>query len=276
MRLENPLLAVYSAIQSCKSVDSLEGMSALSLGCGAVSYGAHIFLCFLSTPSPHQCLAQDPDSKNTCGIKRWQEGGNPDSHTLLVGVLIGTSHFGGSLAASVNRKMCIPCDSAITVLHIFSRETVARVQMFTAALILSAKPKATQMSINRGMRFKTFLSCAVVQESETDQHLKSGSCEPNPGSRHILFMLHNIFAPYNLQLFQQSLFLLSVVVRFHKVTVNTEQGIQNSYSQENAELVPVLSANKFLALFLCVLCLEIQYLICIIDSLILNSQPTVS
>lgn len=109
--------------------------------------------------------------------------GNPDSHTLLVGVLTGTATLEAVWQHLLTRKMCIPCDSAITVLHIFSRETVARVQMFTAALILSAKPKATQMSINRGMRFKTFLSCAVVQESETDQHLKSGSCEPNPGQQ---------------------------------------------------------------------------------------------
>ncbi|CAM9837370.1 unnamed protein product, partial [Rangifer tarandus platyrhynchus] len=49
------------------------------------------------------------------------------------------------------RAACRRAGVMVTVLHIFSRETVAHVQTFTAAPILSAKPKVAQMSINRGI-----------------------------------------------------------------------------------------------------------------------------
>lgn len=95
--------------------------------------------------------------------------GNADLHTLLAGVVIGTATLEAAWQHLLSCKVCIPCDSAVTVLHIFSRETAAHVQTFTAAPVLSAKPKVAHMFINRGMGLKTFLSYAVVQEGETDQ-----------------------------------------------------------------------------------------------------------
>lgn len=65
--------------------------------------------------------------------------GNPDLHTLLVGVLIGTATLKAIWQRLLKCKMCIPCDSAMILLHVFSRETFAPVQMFTAALILAVK-----------------------------------------------------------------------------------------------------------------------------------------
>lgn len=64
---------------------------------------------------------------------------NPDLHTLLVGVLIGTATLEAIWQPLLKCKMCIPCDSAITVFHVFSGETVARVQTFAGALIIIVK-----------------------------------------------------------------------------------------------------------------------------------------
>lgn len=65
--------------------------------------------------------------------------GNPDLQTPLVGVLIGIATLKANWQHLLKWKMCIPCDSAIILLHVFSRETSAPVRMFTAALILTVK-----------------------------------------------------------------------------------------------------------------------------------------
>lgn len=65
--------------------------------------------------------------------------GSPDMHTLLVGALIGTATLEAIWQHLLKCKTCTHCDSAVTVLSIFSRETVARVLMFTAASIIRVK-----------------------------------------------------------------------------------------------------------------------------------------
>ena len=86
--------------------------------------------------------------------------GNPDMHTLLVGALIGTATLEAIWQHLLKCKTCTPCDSAVTVLHVFSRETVAHVQMFAAASIIRVKNWTTQMSVSRGMIENISVPCS--------------------------------------------------------------------------------------------------------------------
>lgn len=100
----------------------------------------YIPLCFLSTP--HNLIRashriQIP--KILVELSVGKSVRNPDLHTLLVGVLIGTATLKAIWQHLLKCKMCLLCDSAITLLCGFSRETFTPVQMFTAAPILAVK-----------------------------------------------------------------------------------------------------------------------------------------
>lgn len=98
--------------------------------------------CFASSPPPHNLISASHRVQIPKILMELSVGktvGNPDLQTLLVGVLIGTVTLKANWQRLLKWKMCIPCDSAIILLHVFSRETSAPVQMFTEVLILTVK-----------------------------------------------------------------------------------------------------------------------------------------
>lgn len=115
------------------------GPGGLVLGLGALPHGASFLYCFLSAPITSLMSLTQRIQIPKILVKCWQECGEIQTWTHCRGSINWFSHFEGNLAASIKMQKCLPCDSAITLLYIFSRETYARMQWFTLHLITIVK-----------------------------------------------------------------------------------------------------------------------------------------
>lgn len=70
-------------------------------------------------------------------------------HILLVGVEIGTTPVENHLAGSVERSICLPCDSAILYVPMLTSTKAIRWQAHGSTIHSGLKLETIQMSINR-------------------------------------------------------------------------------------------------------------------------------
>lgn len=141
VRFENPLLAFcFHHPVLWIFGDSLERMSSLSVGLWhRVSCRLYPAMLPLHPRNLSRASHTIRIPKILVEFSVGKSVGNPDLHTLLVGVLICTATLKAIWQCLWKCKMCMPCDSAIILLHVFSGRPFTHVQMFTAALITIVK-----------------------------------------------------------------------------------------------------------------------------------------